>query len=154
MPHTQAITEEYLESGRSVRIIAYASIFLAGVAAFMAPSIVLEEQGSVWVARICAFVWTAGALPCLYGTIRRSWSQEYVLIPVITAALWAFSVALAVESVQQISDNLSMTGESSPPVAASYAFLLTGFGALLLYRHARVRVFMKLGLLSPEGGDS
>lgn len=125
--------QEFIDAGRRERLVAYLFLTLAGVAALLAPSVVLLEQANTVISRTCGVIWSIFSLLCLIDTYRKRWVVEYVCIPLLSLTLIVFACALGAEALK--------TWDA--PRTLSYFFFFCGFASLLAYRHSKVRVLLK-----------
>lgn len=81
---------------RTTRALKYASLFLAGLATFIIPLVVVVEG----VGLVYAMVWSAllclGSIMSFYGTIRKNWTGEYIGLPAVTFSLFFLAAVLFV----------------------------------------------------------
>lgn len=83
-----------IERSRHWRIIGYTLLVSAGMVSFYAPSDVLRSQSSVLIIYLTSGIWIFGSLIALVSSIRDRLFGELFAIPLIGAALIAFSIAL------------------------------------------------------------
>lgn len=79
---------------RVTRGFKYAFLLLAGLLTLVIPIVLVVEGAGVVIAAIWSLFLSLGSAASLYGTIRKTWTGEYVGLPAVTFSLFFLAVVL------------------------------------------------------------
>lgn len=83
---------------RISRVVMYGLLSIGAIVSAFAPSAVLTEQSSHVLAATWSVMFSIAALVCLVGSVMDRWIAEYTMIPLLSATLIVFGIALVGQS--------------------------------------------------------